>query len=251
MNFVFKKWLQSRWIEMPALPAGELLRSSTQLKYGLVYGMRLAVLDDQAAALLADNRLISVFLPGAYQLEEDKIPALTPHPKHDWLFLAEICFLNMAPFADQLWQPLAPVLTRDRDLGLLQLELEGTYTARIDNPTLFLQHIVVEKGLREWPPIHQWLQSRLSELVIHYAARNPVQLRNLDRFQARALPSMLSDLNHELEGKGLSVNDIQFTKLNLHPQMQQLLQRPGQTGQKEADDYNQAMMRTILEVDHA
>ena len=245
LQTIRKKWLESRWIGMPALPDGVLLQPSKQAAQGVVMGMRVAVLEEQAAAVLAEGRLISVFLPGAYTLEEAKMPRLTPDPKCEWLFPAEVLFLNLMPFNAQPWGVDVPLLARDPDFGLVQLVANGTYEAQVTNVTVFIQKVVVERGWREWSPVHQWLSARLSNLIIDFAARQQLQLARLDKFKERACQALLQEVNLEFKKLGLTINKVELQQLELHPTMQRLLQeRPSL--QADTAAYNQAIMRSLL-----
>lgn len=241
MNFIKKKWLKSRWIGNPPLPEGELLRKSAQIKDGLVMGMRLAVLEEQAAAVIAEGRLLSVFLPGAYQLEQDKMPPLKPHHKYNWLFPAQLYFLNLAPFAKQPWQPQAPLLMRDPERGLAQLSMAGSYTAQVENATLFMQFMVLQNGFRDWPSLHRHLQARLNDLSVRLTARQSMPLSRLPKMREKFGLSLREELNRDLRGSGLVIKEICVETLELHPSMRRLLEE-----QQDYLDFNQARLRAIV-----
>lgn len=241
MNFIKKKWLQSRWIGCPPLKEGELLRKNTQIKDGLVMGMRVAVLEEQAAAVIAQGRLLSVFLPGAYQLEQSKMPPLTPHPKYDWLFPSDLFFLNLAVSANQPVQPQSPLLMRDPERGLVQLILAGEYDAQVENATLFMQFMVLKQGYRDWPALHAFIQRRLNDLAVTLTARLCLPLARLPKMKEKLAASLLHGLNRELRGSGLTLRAVRIHILDVHPAMSRLLEE-----EQEYINFNQARTRAIL-----
>ena len=241
MSFFKKALLQSRWIGNPPLKAGELLRQSNQIKQGLVMGMRLAVLEEQAAAVVAEGRLVSVFLPGAYQLEQDKMPPLKPDDKCDWLYPAQLYFLNMAPTPAEPWQPQEPLLTRDPERGLMQLMLAAEYGAQVENATLFMQSMVLERGLYNWPAVHQYLRERLGERAIVLLAHNQMSVSRLGKIKGKIALSLRQQMNRELRGSGLTLYNMRVLTLEVHPHMYRLWQE-----HKDYLAFNRAIHRTIV-----
>ena len=248
MNFVQffrKKMLGSRWIEVPELADDTLVQSSQQADQGLVMGMRLAVLEDQVAVILAADRLVGFFVPGAYTLEAAKMPGLTADPKYDWLYPAEVLFLNLRPFKVQSWTPAKPVLARDPDFGLVQLAVNGMYEAQITDTALFVQEIIIKRGWREWSFIDQWLSGRLSELIISLTARQQLQLARLGKYKERVCQIMLQELQQEFKAVGVTINSLDMQQFELHSTVRNLLQkRP--CLQADIAAYNRAIMRSLL-----
>ncbi|MCL1905973.1 MAG: SPFH domain-containing protein [Clostridiales bacterium] len=240
MNFLKRAWLKSRWIGTPPLKAGEMLRQSSQIKQGLVMGMRLAVLEDQAAAVLAQGRLVSVFLPGAYQLEQEKMPPLTPDAKYDWLYPAKLYFLNLAPTPAEPWQPKEPLLTRDPERGLVQLLLSAEYEAQIENATLFMQSVVLTRGFYDWPAVHIFVRERLNEMVISLLAHNQTAVSRLGNMNEKLALALQQQINRELRGSGLTLPGMRILTLEVHPQMRRLWQE-----QKDHLAFNRAVSRSI------
>jgi hypothetical protein len=241
MNRLKKIWLKSRWIGCPPLKEGELLRQSSQIKQGLVMGMRLAVLEEQVAAVVAEDRLVSVFLPGAYQLEQNKMPALKPDEKCGWLYPAQLFFLNTAPCPSEPWQPREPLLTRDPERGLVQLALAALYTAQVENAALFMQNMVLKCGFGDWPAVHNYMRKRLNELVIVLLAHNQTAAERLSKMKAKTAQALLQQLNMDLRGDGLALTHLRITDLAVHPQMHHQWQ-----AQKDYLSFNRAVSHSIV-----
>lgn len=222
MGFLQKIWLKSRWIGTTPLQAGELLRQSKQIKKGLVMGMRLAVLEEQAAAVVVDSRLASVFLPGAYQLERDKMPPLRPDEKYDWLFPAKLYFLNLSAAPAEPWQPQEPLLTRDPERGLVQLMLIADYEAQVKNAAVFMQSMVLGRGVYEWPELHRCLKRRLDELAISLMAHNRTDVERLDKIREKTALILKEKMNTELHNSGLVLRSINIDTLEVHSHMGRL-----------------------------
>jgi membrane protease subunit (stomatin/prohibitin family) len=240
MNFIKRIFLQSRWIGTSPLKAGELLRQSNEIKQGLVMGMRLAVLEEQAAAVVAEGHLVSVFLPGAYHLEQDKMPPLKPDMKYNWLYPAQLYFLNMAPAPTEPWRPQEPLLTRDPERGLVQLLLAGEYEAQVKNAALFIQHMVLELGYTDWPALHLYFHERLNELAVSLLAHNQMAVARLGKMKKKTALTLQQQMNRELRNKGLIMLNMRIHTLDVHPQMRVLWQE-----QKDYLIFNRAISRSI------
>lgn len=241
MNLIKKLWLKSRWIGTTPLSAGELLRQCNQIKQGLIMGMRLAVLEEQAAAVVADGHLISVFLPGAYQLEQNKMPPLKADEKDNWLYPAELYFLNMSPAPIQPWQPQEPLLTRDPERGLVQLLLSAEYEAQLENAALFMQRMVLERGFNDWPAVHLYVHKRLNELIVHQLAHNQTSVSRLGKMKEKTALTLQQQLNIELHDSGLTLLNMRIVSLEVHPQMRRLWQE-----QKDHLAFNRAVAHSIV-----
>jgi len=239
MNFIKRRWLQSRWIGNTLMKEGELLRKSPHQK--LVMGMRLAVLEDQTAAVVAQDQLVNVFLTGAYQLERDKMPLLQPDYKHNWLFPAELYFINLAVSAPYQWQPLTPLLTRDYERGLVQLFISGSYTAQVDNAALFMRNMVLQKGYYDWPSLHRYLCAHLNDAVVSLLTSQYIPLAGLPRIKEKGSRMLSQEMNRHLSGNGLCLRELSIETLGIHPSMQRLL-----TEQQDYLDFNQARLRSIV-----
>jgi len=203
-------------------------------------GMHLAVLEDQAAAVVAEGRLVSVFLPGAYQLLQDKMPPLTPDEKYDWLYPAQLYFLNMAPTPVEPWRPEEPLLTRDPERGLVQLLLAGEYEVQVKNAALFMQSIVLEHGYYDWPALHLYLCERLNELAVSLLAHNQIAVARLGKMKKKTALTLQQQLNRELRGRGLIMLNMRIHTLDVHPQMLAMWQ-----DQRDYLAYNMAIARSI------
>ncbi|MCL2496197.1 MAG: SPFH domain-containing protein [Clostridiales bacterium] len=239
MNFIKKRWMQSRWIGNPPMKEGELLRKSTQ--QGLVMGMRLAVLEEQSAAVIVNGHLANVFLTGAYQLERDKMPLLQPDQKHNWLFPVELYFINMAVTTPHPWQPSTPLLTRDTERGLVQLLMSGSYAAQVDNPTMFMQVMVLQNGFYDWPSIHRYLQAHLNDAAVSLIISQSIPLASLAKIKEKSGRILREDVNWRLNGSGLCLRELSVETLEIHPTMQRLLAE-----QQDYLDFNRARMHSIV-----
>lgn len=242
MNAIKKNQLKSRWIDNPPLKADELLRQSNVVKQGLVMGMQLAVLEEQTAAVVAEGRLVSVFLPGAYQLEKDKMPTLKPDKKYNWLYPAQLYFINMAKAPAEQWQPQEPLLTRDPERGLVQLTLIGDYEAQVEDVALFMQNMVLEQAIYDWPALHHYLNGRLNELAISLMAHNRTDINRLGKIKEKIALMLQHQMSWDLRDSGLALRNLRILTLEVHPQMRRLWQE-----QKDYLAFNRSLEHAILD----
>ncbi len=214
MNFVKKHWLKSRWVENPPMNDSELLRQNSQIKQGLVMGMRLAVIDDQAAAVVANDQLLTVFMPGAYQLEDGKIPQLKPAKDCDWLYPAKLYYINLAPFKNCPFSNIAPLLLRDPDLGLQQLQLKGNFEMQIINPTIFMREMVLGQNFWQLSVLIDHLTQLLSEAIIAATIARPHPLSKLSELKAELEHDIFNQINNQFRPKGLQLNRLDIIEFN-------------------------------------
>ncbi|MEO0422464.1 MAG: SPFH domain-containing protein [Pseudomonadota bacterium] len=121
-------------------------------RYGneIKYGAMLTVREGQVAVLVNEGRLADVYQPGLYKLETSNMPIMTtimswPHG-FESPFKAEVYFFSTRQFTDLKWGTKNPIMLRDREFGPVRLRAYGTYTIRIEDPSVFLREVVGTDG---------------------------------------------------------------------------------------------------------
>jgi len=114
------------------------------------YGAKLTVRESQAAVFVNEGEIADVLGPGIYELETKNLPILTTlqHWDHGFNspFKAEIYFVNLRKFTDLRWGTKNPIITRDKEFGVVRIRAFGTYEIRITDPALFVKDIVGTGG---------------------------------------------------------------------------------------------------------
>ena len=121
-------------------------------------GAQLIVREGQVAVLVSEGKVADVFKPGRYKLETKNIPVLTK--LNSWAygfkspFKAEVYFVSMTQFNNIKWGTPNPITMRDSDFGMVRIRAFGSFSFRVDDPTLFMQEI--------FGPINKFTEDNIS-----------------------------------------------------------------------------------------
>ncbi|MBX3069579.1 MAG: SPFH domain-containing protein [Thermomicrobiales bacterium] len=128
-----------------------------------VLGSQLVVRESQAAVFVRDGKALDTFDAGRHTLSTNNIPLLTgligipfggTSP-----FTAEVYFVAMREFIGLKWGTTQPLTFRDSDLGMVRLRAFGTYSMQVENPQMFVTHIVGTSGGFSTSAIDDFLRS--------------------------------------------------------------------------------------------
>jgi len=136
-------------------------------------GSQVICRESQAAVFYRDGKALDTFGPGRHTITTANIPLLAgligklfsgKSP-----FKAEVYFVNTRDFIDMKWGTPQAIALRDKDLGLAQLRVFGTYSMAIAEPQRFVAQIVGTQGLYRTTQIADYLRtmvvSRLTDLL--------------------------------------------------------------------------------------
>lgn len=126
-------------------------------------GSQLVVRESQSAVFARDGRALDTFGPGRHTISTNNIPLLAsliglPFGG-DSPFTAEVYFVAMREFTDLKWGTSQPLTYRDKDFGMVRLRAFGTFSMRVDDPQLFVTHIVGTRGGFSLSNIEDFLRS--------------------------------------------------------------------------------------------
>lgn len=128
-----------------------------------VLGSQLVVRETQAAVFVRDGKALDTFSAGRHTLSTNNIPLLTgliglpfggTSP-----FTAEVYFVALREFTGMKWGTPQPLTFRDSDLGMVRLRAFGTYSMQVENPQMFVTHIVGSSGGYSTSAIDDFLRS--------------------------------------------------------------------------------------------
>ena len=125
-------------------------------------GSQLIVRENQAAVFYRDGRALDTFQAGRHTLSTQNLPLLDrlfKLPFGESPFKSEVYFVSTKTFTDMKWGTPQPVTMRDADLGMVRLRAFGTYSMRIEDPSLFVNTIVGNQALYETREIEDYLRS--------------------------------------------------------------------------------------------
>ncbi len=136
-------------------------------------GAQLIVRDSQIAIFFRDGHACDLFSVGRHTLSTLNLPILTRLLSFPFAFnspfRAEVYFINLKVFTNLKWGTRDPVVFRDNQLGLVRLRGHGTYTFRVDKPSLFLNTVVGRQARFSTEDIQDYLRdvivARLNDLL--------------------------------------------------------------------------------------
>lgn len=125
-------------------------------------GAQLTVRESQVAVFFRDGKGLDVLGPGRHTLESANIPLLeklinipfggqTP-------FQAEVFFVNMKTFTGLKWGTPSPIVFRDKELSMVRLRANGSYTCRVGDPQLFVNEVVGTEQRYDTESVSDWLR---------------------------------------------------------------------------------------------
>ncbi len=155
-------------------------------------GDQLIVRESQRAVFYRDGQSLDVFGPGRHTLSTANLPllgALIKIPFGTTPFKVEVYFVNMRTFLDQKWGTAEPITLRDSEIGMVRLRGFGTYSMAINDPKLFVDTIVGQRGLYDTPDIENFLRGMIISRLTNTLGGVSKGRSFLD------LPSMFNDLS--------------------------------------------------------
>ncbi len=128
-----------------------------------VLGSQLVVRESQAAVFARDGKALDTFTAGRHTLSTNNIPLLTSLIGLPFggtsPFTAEVYFVALREFTGMKWGTTQPLTFRDSELGMVRLRAFGTFSMQVENPQLFVTHIVGSRGGYSTSAIEDFLRS--------------------------------------------------------------------------------------------
>lgn len=155
-------------------------------------GDQLVVRESQRAVIYRDGQSLDVFGPGRHTLATANLPllgGLLKIPFGTSPFKVEIFFVNMRTFIDQKWGTSEAITVRDSELGMVRLRGFGTYSMAVNDPKLFVDNIVGQRGLYDTPDIENFLRGMIVSRLTNVLGTSAKGRSFLD------LPAMFNDLS--------------------------------------------------------
>jgi membrane protease subunit (stomatin/prohibitin family) len=110
------------------------------------YGAKLTVRESQMALFYNKGEVADILTPGIYKLETNNVPVLTSLQRwnHNFEspFKAEIYFVNMKHFCNLKWATKNPIMVRDSEFNMVNLDASGTFEIRVVDVKKFMSEVV-------------------------------------------------------------------------------------------------------------
>jgi len=203
---------------------------------------KLIVRESQVAVFVKEGEIADIFEPGIYELTTNNMPILTTinHWDHAFNspFKAEVYFFNLRQFTDMKWGTKNPLMLRDKEFGPVRIRSFGTYTIRIEDPSVFLKEIVGTDGYFSVDEV----SNQLRNLIVSRFA-TIVGGMNIPILDLAANYEIMSDfieekISPEFSAYGLSLTKLLIENISLPQKVEEALDKRtsmGITGN--LDDY--------------
>jgi len=200
----------------------------------IVLGSQCVVRENQVAVFFRDGRALDLLGPGRHTLTTLNIPLLINYLKIPFgsksPFRAEVVFVNVKDYVDQVWAAPKPLAFRDPELGMVRLGSQGKFAFQVARPQLFVNQIVGTQGLYTTGDIVGYLEtiliSRFADLL------GELQAGLLD------LPAKYNELGAGLRAKaaddfdalGLLLKAVYVTAISVPSEVEKALDERAQMG---------------------
>lgn len=153
-------------IQAPDQRPDELVVRVPQQGWGDIrLGSQLVVGESQNAVFFRDGKALDTFGAGRHTLTTANVPLLINVIglafSGESPFKASVYFANMVDMLDQKWGTPQPVALRDKDLGMVRLRANGSYSMKIADAQRFVAQIVGQRGLYTTREISDWLRGQI------------------------------------------------------------------------------------------
>ncbi len=153
-------------VQAPDQRPDELVVRVPQQGWGDIrLGSQLIVGESQNAVFFRDGKALDTFSAGRHTLTTANVPLLINVIglafSGESPFKASVYFANMVDMLDQKWGTPQPVALRDKDLGMVRLRANGSYSMKIADAQRFVAQIVGQRGLYTTREITDWLRGQI------------------------------------------------------------------------------------------
>jgi membrane protease subunit (stomatin/prohibitin family) len=153
-------------IQAPDQRPDELVVRVPQQGWGDIrLGSQLVVGESQNAVFFRDGKALDTFSAGRHTLTTANVPLLINLLgmafSGESPFKASVYFVNMVDLLDQKWGTPQPVALRDKDLGMVRLRANGSYSMKVADAQRFVAQIVGQRGLYTTREITNWLRGQI------------------------------------------------------------------------------------------
>lgn len=215
-------------------------------------GSQLIVQDGQVAVFFKDGRPADGFRAGRYTLETKNIPVLSKilnlavytgkSP-----FRAYVYFVQLKTFTGLGWGTPQPILFRDATFKAVHLRANGSFSIRVQDPSVFLRTLVGSQGKETTYAIEDWLRRFIAS---RFASTLPKIMETvLDlpvKYDEIAL-QLKKAVHDDLQQYGFELVDLLVEGITVPEEVQKMIDRAA--GSRAYDDSEVAKARDLAMAD--
>jgi len=220
-------------------PTGEIMvkRVPDEGTAEWVTGSHLIVQHGQIAFFYRDGRQADCFSEGRHVLDTRTMPILSKLASiaYGWKipFRAYAYFVQLKTFHNLGWGTNSPILFRDAEFKAVNLRANGSFSLRVENPSLFLDTLVGQKGYEFTFAIESFVRDLT---VAHFQEVLSAHLTSILDLPARTGEIALAlkqAVHDELAQYGLELIDLMRPTVTVPDEVRQALDRIAPTRQLE------------------
>jgi len=219
-----------------------------------VLGSQLIVQDGQIAVFYRDGRPTDAFKPGRYSLDTQNLPVLSKILKLATFgkqspFRAYVYFVQLKTFINLGWGTATPILFRDTEFKAVHIRANGSFSLKVDNPSVFLKTIIGSQGLSNTHAIEEYIRriiiSRFTDTlpaILTTVLDLPAHYREIEVNLKKAVFD-------DLQQYGLKLVDLIVEAITVPPEVQQMIDRAAGSralDESELKKYKEAAMSDAL-----
>jgi excisionase family DNA binding protein len=193
-------------------------------------GAQLIVRESQVAQFIYLGQFGDTFGPGKWTLTTDNIPILST--LRGWKyglespFKADVYFINTRLFTGNKWGTANPIMTRDKDFGVVRVRAYGTYDFHVVDPKLFLKEVAGTDDHFRLDEFADTMRSRIFSVFSEaLAAANVPVLDMAARYQELGA-ALLPLINPAVTSKyGIEIPSFIVENVSVPPEVEQAIDK--------------------------
>ncbi len=144
---------------------------------------KLIVKEGQNAIFIHKGQLADVFGPGTYDLNTGIFPILSRLAGWKYGFQTpielQIYFVNTRQFTNNKWGTANPIIMRDPEFGVVRVQGFGSYSFKVDDPSVFLRELLGTLPSFNTQDITDWLRSMVVSALTDVIGESKVSVLDL------------------------------------------------------------------------
>lgn len=214
------------------------------------WGAQLTVRESQKAIFVKDGKIADIFEPGRYVLETKNIPILTdlltwPVYGSDSPFRAEVYFINLKLIPNLKWGTQRQILLTDTTFERIRLGANGIFSIQIDNPKLFLNHLVGTQGIYTDSDISDYLRSIIASKLHTVFSSSFDTILNLPKKIEEIEQQIKNHLSDDFKKLGIALFDFHISSFIIPPEVEKAID--ANAGIKAISDLNNFLKYKLAE----
>lgn len=211
-----------------------LVKKFVRYKNEIKQGGKLIVREGQTAIFLKGGQIADIFGPGTYSLNTKNLPILSTLGAVGYLFnspiKSDLYFISTRQFSGNNWGTSNPVITRDKEFGIVRVRGYGTYSFRVVDAQRFMKEIFGSMHLVLTGPIIEYLTSILVQCISETIAKIGIPVLDLALHYNDIAETTLNLANTKSLSFGIEYTKIVLENVSLPEEVEQVIDEQSGVG---------------------